>query len=184
MNPTSDDFRILIVDDNRELRQILEEYLADEGYVEGADNGKEALARHREKAYDLIITDLNMPQLTGTELIKRIKEENEGPEFIIITAYASVDTAIDAVKLGAFDYIVKPFRIEEVRVVVKNAKDKILLKKVNAQLFNQLKGFYDEIARYKKDPSPEALNSMTQTEDIMREIKSFEKLKREGSRNR
>ena len=180
MNPKGDDFRILIVDDNRDLRSILEEYLSDQGLVEGADNGREALVKHKARAYDLIITDLNMPELTGTELVKRIKEENDEPEFIIITAYASLDSAIEAVKLGAFDYIVKPFRIEEVKVVVKNAKDKILLKKVNSRLFNQLQGFYEEIARYKRSQSPDTSSSPMQTEDIMREIKSFVELKREG----
>jgi len=179
MTQMNENFRILIVDDNRELGCILEEYLADQGQVESADNGKEALALHDTRAYDLIITDLNMPELNGIELIKRIKEGNKVPEFIIVTAYASLDTAMEAVKLGAFDYIVKPFRIEEVALVVKNAKDKILLKKVNTQLFNQLKSFYGEVARYKKNPGPETLNSMMQTEDIMRELEKFERRKRD-----
>lgn len=178
MPPKSDGFRILIVDDVRELRAILEEYLADEGEVESAGDGAEALARHTATPYDLIITDLNMPGLNGLELIRKIRAFDEDAEFIIITAYASLDTAVEAVKVGAFDYIVKPFRIEEVKVVVKNAKDKIGLKKINAKLFAQLKSFYEELARYQGKRTAAEAPSTLQTEDIMREIKSLERLRR------
>jgi DNA-binding NtrC family response regulator len=151
MNRKNNPFRILIVDDNREIRSILEEYLREEGYqAEGAGDGQEALEMHHETPFDLIITDLNMPGMTGIELIKEINKNDKGTEFIIITGYASLDTAIEAVKAGAFDYIVKPFRIEELKVVIKNVKDKVALKKANKQLFDKLKSFYLEISRYKK----------------------------------
>jgi len=151
MTKKNESFRVLIVDDNREIRAILEEYLREEGYVaEGAGDGSEALAKHGSAPFDLIITDLNMPGMTGMELIKAISKEESATEFIIITGYASLDTAIEAVKAGAFDYIVKPFRIEELRVVIKNARDKIMLKKANKQLFDKLRSFYFEISRYRK----------------------------------
>ena len=151
MTKKNESFRILIVDDNREIRTILEEYLREEGYAaEGAGDGNEALAKHGESPFDLIITDLNMPGMTGMELIKAISKEESTTEFIIITGYASLDSAIEAVKAGAFDYIVKPFRIEELRVVIKNARDKIMLKKANKQLFNKLRSFYFEISKYRK----------------------------------
>jgi DNA-binding NtrC family response regulator len=151
MTDKSELFRILIVDDNREIRVILEEYLREEGYdAQGAGDGKEALEKHGETPFDLIITDLNMPGMTGIELIKELVREGSTTEFIIITGYASLDTAIEAVKAGAFDYIVKPFRIEELKVVIKNAKDKIVLKKANKQLFDKLKSFYFEVSRYRK----------------------------------
>ena len=151
MTKKNESFRILIVDDNREIRTILEEYLREEGYAaQGAGDGNEALAKHGESPFDLIITDLNMPGMTGMELIKAISKEESTTEFIIITGYASLDSAIEAVKAGAFDYIVKPFRIEELRVVIKNARDKIMLKKANKQLFNKLRSFYFEISRYRK----------------------------------
>jgi len=151
MTKKNESFRILIVDDNREIRTILEEYLREEGYTaQGAGDGNEALAKHGESPFDLIITDLNMPGMTGMELIKAISKEGSTTEFIIITGYASLDSAIEAVKAGAFDYIVKPFRIEELRVVIKNARDKIMLKKANKQLFDKLRSFYFEISRYRK----------------------------------
>ncbi len=165
MTRKNESFRILIVDDNREIRTILEEYLKEEGYAaEGAGNGREALQKHGVKPFDLIITDLNMPGMTGLELIKEIGKEESITEFIIITGYASLDTAIEAVKAGAFDYIVKPFRIEELKVVIKNAKDKITLKKANRQLFEKLKSFYFEISRYRKWLDDEEMAQFAQTE--------------------
>ncbi len=146
-----ENFSILIVDDNIEIRTILEEYLKEEGCAaDGAGDGKEALQKYRETPYDLVITDLNMPGMTGIELIRQIGASESMTEFIIITGYASLDTAIEAVKAGAFDYLVKPFRIEELMVVIKNAKDKIMLKKANSQLFDKLKNFYIEISKYRQ----------------------------------
>ncbi len=165
MTRKNDAFRILIVDDNREIRTILEEYLKEEGYVaEGAGDGENALAKHAEEPYDLIITDLNMPGMTGIELIKEIAKTGGTTEFIIITGYASLDTAIEAVKAGAYDYLVKPFRIEELKVVIKNAKDKITLQKANKQLFDKLKSFYFEISRYRKWLDDEQMSQFAQVE--------------------
>jgi DNA-binding NtrC family response regulator len=188
MTRNDNDFKILVVDDNRELREILEEYLRGEGdYVEGANNGKEALERYRDNYYDLIITDLNMPELAGMELIKTVQQENEITEFVIITGYASMDSAVEAIKIGAFDYIVKPFRMEELKVVVKNVREKVRLKKLNTQLLDTLKSLYDEIERYRQknnddtvneEPEEAVLESISDTEKIVKEIKNFEKLKK------
>jgi DNA-binding NtrC family response regulator len=174
-------FRILIVDDNKELREILEEYLRDEGgLVDGASNGKDALAKNSHAPYDLIITDLNMPEVTGMEMIRKIKEENDVTEFIIITGYASLDSAVEAVKMGAFDYIVKPFRMEELKVVVKNVREKVALKRLNMTLFNKLRGLYDEIERYKYKvgfENAEPVNTnIADSEHILTEIKRMEKM--------
>ncbi|HVN96305.1 MAG TPA: response regulator [Syntrophorhabdaceae bacterium] len=191
MTKNDEDFRILVVDDSRELREILEEYLRGEGdVVEGAQNGREALDKHKERFYDLIITDLNMPEMTGMDLIKTVKGENEITEFIIVTGYASMDTAVEAVKIGAFDYIVKPFRMEELRVVVRNARDKVKLKKLNARLLETLKGFYNEIGRYRPrtqdnaesgarsngEPKEVASGPLGDTEKIVKEINDLGKL--------
>ncbi len=163
MTRKDEPFSILIVDDNREIRGILEEYLREEGYLaQGAADGKEALAKYAETPFDLIITDLNMPGMTGIELIREIAKGENATEFIIITGYASLDSAIESVKAGAFDYLVKPFRIEELKVVIKNAKDKIALKKANKQLFDKLKGFYFEISRYRKWLDAEQIARLTE----------------------
>ena len=120
--------------------------------------------KHGETPFDLIITDLNMPGMTGIELIKEMGRNEDSTEFIIITGYASLDTAIEAVKAGAFDYIVKPFRIEELRVVIKNVRDKIALKKANKQLFDKLKSFYFELSRYRNWLDDEDMAQFAQKE--------------------
>ena len=181
MTKRDEAFRILIVDDNTELREILEEYLRGEGgQIDGASNGKEALSKQSQTPYDLIVTDLNMPEVSGMEMIRKIKQENDVTEFIIITGYASLDSAVEAVKMGAFDYIVKPFRMEELKVVVKNVRDKVALKKLNMTLFNKLRGLYDEIERYKyrigfENAEPVNTN-IADTEHILTEIKKIGKL--------
>jgi DNA-binding NtrC family response regulator len=182
MTNREESFRILIVDDNQELREILGEYLKDEGdSVEGAGNGREALDAYRKCPCDLIITDLNMPELTGIELIKEVAKYNSTTEFIIITGYASLDTAIEAIKIGAFDYIVKPFRMEELRVAVKNAKDKIMLRKVNTQLFEKLAHFHKELERYKQNDRSDKVETVQpkgSTEGIIGEIIKLEQLRK------
>jgi DNA-binding NtrC family response regulator len=151
MTKNSEPFRILIVDDDREIGTILVDYLREQGYdAQGAGGGKEAIERHGDVPFDLIVTDLAMPGMTGIELIKKLAADGNTTEFIIITGYASLDNAIEAVKAGAFDYILKPFRIEELGVVIKNAQDKIMLKKANKYLLDKLKSFYSEVSRYKK----------------------------------
>lgn len=177
-------FRILIVDDNAEIREIVQEYLADSDcQIEGAGNGKEALEKYDKNPYDIIITDLKMPGISGIELIKLIKQKTDTIEFIIITGYASVDTAIEAVRIGAFDYIVKPFRMEELKVAIKNAKEKIILKRANEELLDKLKRFHSEIEKYKqydtdKNASVEPFGEEQgdHTEELIDKIKYLEKL--------
>lgn len=174
-------FKILIVDDNAEIREIVKEYLTNNDcIIEGANNGKEALEKYSSNPYDIIITDLKMPELSGIDLIKHIKQKTDVTEFIIITGYASLDSAMEAVRLGAFDYIVKPFRMEELKVAVKNAKEKILLKKTNQELLEKLKNFYTELDRYsKQDKDSAALKNEEKdfgTERLVKEIKNLESL--------
>jgi DNA-binding NtrC family response regulator len=184
MNKKDDIFRILIVDDNKDLRLITEEYLGGNGHsIEGVSDGKDALKKCMKDPYDLIITDLNMPELTGIELIKAIRKQNDMTEFVIITGYASLDTAVEAIKVGAFDYIVKPFRMEELEVVVKNVKDKIFLKKTNVKLFEKLRTFYNEIERYKQHSESEGVVEAkgygSDTEKIVAAIKNLENFLKE-----
>jgi YesN/AraC family two-component response regulator len=120
------------------------------------------------------------------ELIRTIRKDNKDTEFVIITGYASMDSAVEAVRIGAFDYIVKPFRMEELQVVVKNARDKVMLKKLNAKLVQTLQSFYDEMERYrrKKPEEPEdrgePMNGrpVSDTEQIVVEIRNLERLRK------
>jgi YesN/AraC family two-component response regulator len=143
-------------------------------HVDSAKDGKEALDRYYNAPYDLIITDLNMPEVTGIELIKKIREQDDLVEFIIITGYASLESAVEAIKAGAFDYIVKPFKVEELQVAVRNVRDKVILKKKNKALAEKLSSFYEEIDRYKYT------KVTSWTEKIIKEVETLNMLRKEG----
>jgi len=175
VKPNSDILQILVVEDSKPLREMLVHVLKEDGtHVDSAKDGKEALDRYYNAPYDLIITDLNMPEVTGTELIKKIREQDDLVEFIIITGYASLESAVEAIKAGAFDYIIKPFKVEELQAAVRNVKDKVLLKKKNKALMEKLRGFYEEIDRYKYT------KVTSWTEKIINEIENLNRLRKEG----
>lgn len=125
MPPKTDANQILIVDDEESLRSFMEIMLNKEGYqVTLSSSGGEALAELERKSYDLVVTDMMMPEMTGLELLGKAKQRANAPEFIIMTAFGSVDSAIEAMKLGAADYIIKPFNIDQVKLVISRALDK------------------------------------------------------------
>ncbi len=175
MHPEPETLQVLVVEDNKTLREMLVHVLKEDGtHVDAANNGREALEKYHEAPYDLIITDLNMPELPGIELVKKIREQNDLVEFIIITGYASLESAVEAIKAGAFDYIVKPFKVDELKVAVRNVQDKIFLKKKNRALAEKLQSFYEEIDRYKYT------KVTSRTEKIITEIENLSRMKREG----
>ncbi len=131
--------RILVVDDERDIRRALEYVLSGEGYtVDIASNGIEAINRLREKDYDLVITDLRMEGADGFEVLKRSKEINALVPVIIITAYGTIDSAVEAMKLGAADYIVKPFLHDEIKLTVNRIIEHGKLSLENLRLKRQL----------------------------------------------
>ena len=114
--------RILVVDDEAPMRESLKDWLMEEGYEVGlAASGKEAIAMARKKNWDVILLDLKMPGMDGVETLKRLKgkEVNTEAEILMMTAYATVDTAVQAMKEGAFDYLVKPFSPDEIEMQIK-----------------------------------------------------------------
>ena len=131
--------RILIVDDEESIREFFEIMLKREGYqVLTAQNGVAALEVLKKQSADLIISDIQMPEMSGLELLAKVKESDSDAVLIMITAFGSTDTAIEAMKLGAYDYIQKPFKIEEVKIVIRQALEKRSLKLENAQLKSEL----------------------------------------------
>lgn len=175
MKSSEDQHRLLIVEDDQVLREMLEHYLkTDLTTVDLAVNGREGYEKHKQNSYDLIITDLNMPEMTGIELVRNVREFDDFVEFIIITGYATLESAVEAIKIGAFDYIVKPFKLDELRVAIKNACDKLTLKKSNRALLQKLESFHEEIDRYKLN------QATTYTEKITREMENLARLKKEG----
>lgn len=119
--------KILVVDDEEIARKNLEYILRKEGYaVENALSGLQALEKLEASDFDIVLTDMKMETLSGMDLLEKTKIRFPGTQVIMITGFASVDTAIDAIKKGAFHYIAKPFKLDEVRSVVKQALDKRL----------------------------------------------------------
>lgn len=118
--------RILVVDDERGIRGFVSEALANVGHeVDQAEDGTVALEKVEARAYDVVITDLKMPKLDGMAVLARVREEQPEVEVIVLTAHGTVDTAVEAMKLGAFDYIQKPIEsLSELRVVVERALER------------------------------------------------------------
>ena len=114
--------RILVVDDEESIREFLDIMLRKEGYeVTLAEDGARAIDLLKKKTFELVISDLQMPQVTGMELLKHVKDNFPDLLFMMITAFGTTETAVEAMKLGAYDYITKPFKIDEVRIVISNA---------------------------------------------------------------
>lgn len=131
--------RILVVDDEESIREFFEIMLKREGYeVVTAANGLEALEALKKQSMDLVISDIQMPEMSGMELLTRMKETDPEATVIMITAFGSTDTAVEAMKLGAYDYVQKPFKIDEVKIIIRQALEKRSLKMENAQLKKEL----------------------------------------------
>jgi DNA-binding NtrC family response regulator len=126
---------LLIVDDEESVRDSLYNwFIEDDYYVECAEDAKEALSIIETKHFDIIITDIKMPGMDGMEMHRRIKTLNKKSIVIIMTAFATVDTAVQALKDGAFDYITKPFDPDELSHLIKNAAKQITLEQENLAL--------------------------------------------------
>jgi DNA-binding NtrC family response regulator len=131
---------ILIVDDEQSMCDFMEIMLKKEGYrVDISANGFDAIQKAATQNYDLIIADLMMPEMSGLELLRKIKKNRPSQDFIVMTAFASVDSAIQAMKEGALDYITKPFKVDEIKLVIEKSVSRKRLKAENELLRKQLK---------------------------------------------
>jgi two-component system response regulator PilR (NtrC family) len=132
--------RILVVDDERSMQEFLEIFLRREGYdVTTTGNVDGALLALENDDYDLVISDLQMPGKTGLDLLHAMRESAPDTVAIMITAFATTETAIRAMKEGAYDYLTKPFQVDEVRLVVEKALEKKLLARENRRLRSELR---------------------------------------------
>jgi two-component system, NtrC family, response regulator AtoC len=112
------------------MRELLQEALTDEGYaVELAKGGREGIDRVRQGGIDLVVTDVKMPDLDGLDALQEIRTIEPTPHVVVVTAFGSIETAIKAVKLGAYDYITKPFDVEDIELLVRRALDKRALER-------------------------------------------------------
>ena len=147
--------RILIVDDERSIRELLEIFLKKEGFaVTAASNASEGLAQVKTSEFDLVISDIKMADMTGIDLLRELRNSNFNGQFILLTAFASAETAIQALKMGAFDYILKTENfMEELKLVVCNALESRRLREENTYLkreFKKVHGMGNLIGKSKK----------------------------------
>ena len=135
--------RILIVDDEESFRNVLTVILRKEGYeVEGATNGEEGLNKISNAAFDHVLCDIRMPKMDGLEFLRESQKAGAEAPVIMMSAYGTVDTAIEAMKLGAYDYISKPFKPDEIILTLKKAEERERLRKENELLRRQVKKEY------------------------------------------
>jgi two-component system response regulator PilR (NtrC family) len=138
--PTGD---ILIVDDERSMREFLGIHLRRAGHrVEAAPGGSAALAAMKEREFDVVITDLRMPDVDGMVVLAEAKQLHPDTQVIVVTAFATTETAIAAMKAGAYDYLTKPFKVDEVSLVIDRALERRSLARENLALRDEIKGRY------------------------------------------
>lgn len=130
---------ILIVDDEPLIREFLTEALKRKGYaVEKAENGKQALAFLKKQAFDLVITDLKMPDLNGLDVLRHTKELSPSTLVIIITAHGTIETAVEAMRSGAFNYLLKPFTPDSIETLIEKASEHLALVQENTFLRDEV----------------------------------------------
>lgn len=131
--------RILVVDDEESMCNFMEIMLKKEGYnVKTALSGEDAVAQIDSHRPDLVITDIMMPEMSGIELLTEAKKRRENLHFVVMTAFASVDSAVDALKRGADDYITKPFKVDEIKHVIRNILENAEIRRENKILKEKL----------------------------------------------
>jgi len=154
--------KILIVDDEQGVVEIISEILEVEGYkIESTTDPKKALELIKEYNFNLVITDLKMPEVDGIEITKTAKKKNKDTDIIVITGYASLESAISALRQKVYDYILKPFNISEILLTVEKVFEKQRLKKANVELNKRIE---------------KALNNITTLYEISKIINSCENL--------
>lgn len=131
--------RVLVVDDELSLRELLTIFLRKEGHeVEVAHNGLQALETLQQRAFDLVLTDVRMPRMGGLDLLAELRERGIDVQVIVMTAYSTTETALEAMRRGAYDYIIKPFQLDEVRLVLSKCLEKGALVAENQRLKQEL----------------------------------------------
>jgi two-component system, NtrC family, response regulator PilR len=148
------DIRVLVVDDEQSMRELLGIMLRQAGYtVSLADGGETAVETLKTESFDLVVTDLRMRKVDGLAVLKAAKEYSPRTVVLVVTAYASTETAVEAMKLGAYDYVTKPFKLDELKLTVSNALERRRLQDENQALKRQLRrerGFENFVGRSPK----------------------------------
>ena len=142
--------KILIVDDDKNLLSVLKTILAEENHdISTSSDGQTAIDLFRKTKFDLVITDLMMPGTNGLEVLREVRKIDPDILVILITGFASLETAVQAIREGAYDYITKPFKLDEIKIIVNNAREKILLMRENKNLILELQEAYKQLQMIK-----------------------------------
>ncbi|MBI4842947.1 MAG: sigma-54-dependent Fis family transcriptional regulator [Nitrospirae bacterium] len=150
--------KILIVEDEKIALKNLEHTMKKEGYeVMATTSGLQGIKLLQNREFDLVLTDLKMENVDGFEILEKTKELYPDTEVIMITAYATITSAVETMKKGAYHYIAKPFKLDEVRKVVRDALEKVKLKRENAQLREEIEKFEGKVKIITQDPKMEKL---------------------------
>jgi two-component system response regulator PilR (NtrC family) len=159
--------KILVVDDEQSMRDFLAILLTKEGHeVVTAKNGADAIRSVQAEIFDLVITDVKMPGADGMEVLKSVKEISPETVVIMITAFATTETAVEAMKIGAYDYIIKPFKVDELKLIINNSLEKRDLRKENILLKREIEskaGFANFIG--KSEPMQKVFSLIRQVAD-------------------
>jgi len=157
--------KILVVDDEKIALRNLEYIMKKEGYkVTATMSGKKALCILREEEFDLVLTELKMEKVDGMEILENCKRLYPDTEVMMITAYATIPSAVEAMKKGAYDYIAKPFKLDEIKKIVRGAIEKVRLRKENAILKEQLERYEGRVKIITQD------SEMQRLLDVARQI--------------
>lgn len=150
--------KVLIADDEKIALKNLEHVMKKEGYsVTGTQSGQNALKIIEEQQFDVVLTDLRMEKVDGMQILKKCRDLYPDTEVIMITGYATLDSAVDAMKHGAFYYIAKPFKLDEVRKVVREAIEKVMLKRENRHLREQIETYQGKVKIITQDQTMKKL---------------------------
>jgi DNA-binding NtrC family response regulator len=150
--------KLLIVDDERIALRNLEHVMKKEGYdVTGTQSGPNAVKLLEEQQFDVVLTDLRMEKVDGMQILRKCRELYPDAEVVMITGYATLESAVEAMKHGAFYYIAKPFKLDEVRKVVREAAEKVGLKRENRRLREQLETYQGKVKIITQDPAMQRL---------------------------
>lgn len=153
--------KILIADDNKVLAEVLRDIIeSPDRSVEICHDGLEASERIKKENFDLLLLDLVMPKMSGLEVLKSAIQINPNVIVIIITAYASLETAVMAIKEGAYDYIVKPYKLDEMRIVIHRATEMIKLQNKNNELLEELEETYRQLSVLKRQKNVDNLKDL------------------------
>lgn len=139
------EFSILIVDDDTNLLSVLKTLFAESHAVTTCSDGSEAVEICKKRHFDVVLSDIIMPGASGLDVLKQVRKSDPNTIVILITGYASLETAIDAIREGAYDYITKPFKLEQLKNVVKNALERVQLSRENQRLLEELQEAHRQI---------------------------------------